>query len=151
MTKSYNPDSMSQRIQTKDKLLAGEQRTPGGNIIALACGPLKRKRYINPKIEVELVDFKKEIEEKFAKSPLRGFVMPKKAPESHDTSPAEANATGLFNQSRIQKGRMLAQSTDASAMHNYLQNVTIASGPGLVNQGHGTNRNNRGAAASKNK
>ena len=32
------------------------------------CGPMKKKRYINPKIELELVDFKKEIEEKFAKS-----------------------------------------------------------------------------------
>ena len=39
---------------------------------------MKRKRYINPKIELELVDFKKEIEEKFAKSPLKKFVMPKK-------------------------------------------------------------------------
>jgi len=39
----------------------------------LACGPLKNKRYINPKIELELVDFKKEIEEKFAKSALRKF------------------------------------------------------------------------------
>lgn len=50
--------------------------TAEGNIAMLACGPLKRKRYINPKIEVELVDFKKEIEMKFAKSPLRKFVMP---------------------------------------------------------------------------
>jgi len=39
----------------------------------LACGPLKKKRYINPKIELELIDFKKEIEEKFAKSPLKKF------------------------------------------------------------------------------
>ena len=29
----------------------------------MACGPLKRKRYINPKIELELVEFKREIEE----------------------------------------------------------------------------------------
>ena len=46
-----------------------EKRTSKGNIIAYACGPLRKKgRYINPKIELELVDFKKEIEEKFAKS-----------------------------------------------------------------------------------
>lgn len=50
-----------------------EQVTSNGNIIGLACGPLKNKRYINPKIEAELVDFKKEIEEKFAKSALRKF------------------------------------------------------------------------------
>ena len=56
-----------------------EQRTSKGNIIALACGPLKKKRYINPKIELELIDFKKEIEEKFAKSLLRRFDMPRKS------------------------------------------------------------------------
>lgn len=48
-----------------------EPRASNGNIIALACGNLTRPRYINPKIEAELVDFKKEIEEKFAKSQLR--------------------------------------------------------------------------------
>ena len=39
---------------------------------------MKKKRYINPKIELELVEFKKEIEEKFAKSAIKTFVMPKK-------------------------------------------------------------------------
>ena len=68
-------DSASQRVTEREKahLNQPEQCTSQGNIIALACGPLKRKRYINPKIELELVDFKKEIEEKFAKSPLRKF------------------------------------------------------------------------------
>jgi len=39
-----------------------------GNIIGLACGPLKKPRYVNPKIEKELIEFKKEIEDKFQKS-----------------------------------------------------------------------------------
>jgi hypothetical protein len=73
VAKSFNFDSMPQ-----GELLEGEVRTSNGNIIALACGPLKRgKRYINPKIELELVEFKKEIEDKFAKSLLKRFVMPK--------------------------------------------------------------------------
>ena len=55
-----------------------EQRTSSGNIIALACGPLLRQRYINPKIEAELVDFKKEIEDKFAKSKIKNFKFPLK-------------------------------------------------------------------------
>jgi hypothetical protein len=43
---------------------------------------LQRPRYINPKIEAELIDFKKEIEDKFAKSKLRPFKFPiKKAPK----------------------------------------------------------------------
>jgi hypothetical protein len=41
-----------------------EQRTSKGYIIGLAMGPLKKERYVNPKIEKELVDFKKEIEDK---------------------------------------------------------------------------------------
>ena len=59
-----------------------EQRTSKGNIVALACGPLTRKRYINKKIEAELVEFKKEIEEKFAKSKLRSFTFPLKTAPS---------------------------------------------------------------------
>lgn len=42
-----------------------------------ACGPLQRNRYINPKLEKELHDFKKEVEDKFAKSPIAGFNYPR--------------------------------------------------------------------------
>lgn len=53
-----------------------EELSPEGNIIAYACGPLKKPRYINPKIEKELVTFKKEVEVKFSKSILRKFEFP---------------------------------------------------------------------------
>lgn len=36
--------------------------------VCLACGPLAKKRYINPKIEQELSEFKLEIDDKFKKS-----------------------------------------------------------------------------------
>ena len=55
-----------------------EEKTEQGNIIAYACGPLKRHRYINPKIEQELVEFKKEVEEKFKISPLNSYKFPLK-------------------------------------------------------------------------
>ncbi len=42
-----------------------------------ACGPLNRSRYINPKLEKELVDFKLEVEGKFTKSPLASFNFPR--------------------------------------------------------------------------
>ena len=45
-----------------------ERRAANGNYVAYACGPLRRPRYINERIEEELVDFKKEIEERFEKS-----------------------------------------------------------------------------------
>ena len=47
-------------------------------MIAYACGPLKKPRYINEKIEKELLDFKQEVEDKFKKSPLRNFKFPLK-------------------------------------------------------------------------
>lgn len=53
-----------------------DMRAENGNIIGLACGPLRKPRYINPKIETELVEFKKEIEDKFNKSKLKAFKFP---------------------------------------------------------------------------
>jgi hypothetical protein len=47
-----------------------ERKTASGNYVAYACGPLKRPRYINEHIEQELVEFKKEIEDRFSKSKM---------------------------------------------------------------------------------
>lgn len=41
-----------------------------GYEIALACGPLQKQRFINDKIEAELVEFKQEITDKFEKSSI---------------------------------------------------------------------------------
>jgi len=41
-----------------------------GNIPEYACGPLTKARYINPKIEIELVEFKEEIHDKFHSSKM---------------------------------------------------------------------------------
>jgi hypothetical protein len=55
-----------------------EATLANGNIAAYACGPLKKQRYINPKIETELVEFKEEIEEKFHASDVnKRFVFPR--------------------------------------------------------------------------
>lgn len=46
-----------------------EVRSANGNIIANACGNnLSKPLYTNRKIEVELISFKREIEEKFNRS-----------------------------------------------------------------------------------
>ena len=51
---------------------------PSGYQIALACGPLKKARYINPAIEKELTEFKEEIAEKHAKSEMnKTYVFPR--------------------------------------------------------------------------
>ena len=49
------------------------------DLVAYACGPLKKPRYINQKIERELEDFKKEVEGKFNRSPIRDYSFPKKS------------------------------------------------------------------------
>ena len=94
-------DSVSQRVTDREKHHGREQRSSNGNIIALACGPLKKKRYINPKIEAELVDFKKEIEDKFAKSPLKKFQMPRKPEHDKIASGDLPIGSNIFGQSRI--------------------------------------------------
>lgn len=92
---------VTDRVTDREKHMGRDQRTSKGNIVALACGPLKKKRYINPKIELELVDFKQEIEEKFAKSALKKFQMPRKA-ETEPSNPNElAMGQSIFGHSRI--------------------------------------------------
>jgi hypothetical protein len=58
---------------------------------------LKRERYINQKIEQELVDFKKEIEEKFAKSKLRVFRFPLKKPPKLPDAMRSTRYNGVGN------------------------------------------------------
>eukprot|EP00347_Sterkiella_histriomuscorum_P015261 403357698 len=54
-----------------------ERRAANGNYVAFACGPLRRPRYINERIEQELVEFKQEIEERFEKSAVnKEFIFP---------------------------------------------------------------------------
>ena len=48
----------------------------------LANGPLKQPRYINPKIEDELREFKLEIKQKFETSVMnKGYVFPRVLPD----------------------------------------------------------------------
>ena len=45
---------------------------------SLACGPLKKHRYINPKLERELVDFKLEVEGKHKLSSIKDYIFPRR-------------------------------------------------------------------------
>lgn len=55
-----------------------EHVTKDGRVYSLACGPLVRARYINPKLERELVDFKVEVEDKFNHGETKGYMFPKR-------------------------------------------------------------------------
>ena len=73
-------ESISQRLFQHRGQVQNEQRAPNGNIISFTGRPFEdlNNRHINPKIEEELKEFKKEIEEKFAKSRLKQFKFPLK-------------------------------------------------------------------------
>ena len=58
-----------------------------GNIVGNTSSRKIEERYINPKIEAELLDFKKEIEEKFASSELKTFKFPLKRQQNHTKLP----------------------------------------------------------------
>jgi hypothetical protein len=45
-------------LQKERETFSCERRLANGNYVAYACGTLKRPRYINEKIEMELVEFK---------------------------------------------------------------------------------------------
>jgi hypothetical protein len=56
-------------LKKEREALSVERRAANGNYVAYACGPIiGRNRYINKRIELELVEFKREIEDKFARS-----------------------------------------------------------------------------------
>ncbi|CAI2387707.1 unnamed protein product [Moneuplotes crassus] len=57
-------------------------RLSNGNIPAYTAGPLQRERYINPKMEAELVTFKKEVDKRFKKSLLKDYKFPLKDRET---------------------------------------------------------------------
>lgn len=60
------------------KRKVSQDALPNGNIPEYACGPLTRPRYINPKIEQELIEFKVEIEEKWEASAINHtYVFPR--------------------------------------------------------------------------
>lgn len=77
-----------------------------GYQIALACGPLKKARYINPAIESELAEFKQEIAEKFAKSDInRTYVF--KRSEIYVYTAATQNSLGTTE--RMTSGELSAK------------------------------------------
>jgi hypothetical protein len=49
-----------------------------GRVYSLACGPLVKPRYVNPMLEKELVEFKKEIEEKHSIASTKAYVFPRR-------------------------------------------------------------------------
>ena len=95
-------------------------------------GCTSKQRYINPKIEQELVDFKKEIEQKFQKSALRRFTMPL----NNQPSSKAVESSGIFAQGRSQKGRAVAQSNDFAFMNQYLKNPESTKNSIPTGRGH---------------
>jgi len=83
--RSTNAEILQRYIEVKRvQERSVERRAANGNYVANAFGQerIGRPRYINESIELELIDFKIEIEEKFAKSKVnRDFRFPLMRPE----------------------------------------------------------------------
>ena len=45
--------------------------------------PWNRERYINPKMELELLNFKKELDRRFKNSKIKNYKFPKSEVEEH--------------------------------------------------------------------
>ena len=78
----------------EDSKQPNEKVLPNGYIVALACGPLKKPRYINENIEKELQEFKLEIKEKFEKSVMnQTFVFPRPLLDQQEGGPSTKDVT----------------------------------------------------------
>jgi len=76
INKSFNFDlSSNKKVSLPYSMIEHPQKN--GCDAVFACGPLNRQRYINPKLEKELVEFKREVEDKFAKSLIASFTYPR--------------------------------------------------------------------------
>ena len=99
---------------------------PNGYQVALACGPLKKARFINPAIEKELAEFKEEIAEKNAKSEMnRTYVFPRNDVLS-TLNPDEPFVLGKFFESS--KQRLATNSTVRDRLQTTLSNITSSTG-----------------------
>ena len=66
--------------QVTNGMIRRHPESPSRYTVALACGPLTKPRYVNPKIEQELIEFKAEIKQKFHASEMnRTFKFPRTA------------------------------------------------------------------------
>ena len=91
-----------------------------------ACGPLHRQRYINPKLEKELVDFKKEVEGKFAKSETAAFSFPRSQDATHSSLAREDDLTHFLVEASVGlRRRVIIPKTDRKlAAHSKKQFLT---------------------------
>lgn len=66
--------------QIFDGMIRKHANSPSRYTVSLACGQLMKPRYINPKIEIELKEFKAEIKQKFESSEMnRNYIFSKTA------------------------------------------------------------------------
>jgi hypothetical protein len=75
--------------QIRDGMLRKRPSSPSRYTVSLACGNLQKPRYINPKIEEELKEFKQEIAQKFKDSVMnRTFKFPRMSLQDGDAKVA---------------------------------------------------------------
>lgn len=84
---------------------------PNGYQISLACGNLKKARYVNQAIEKELAEFKEEISDKFEKSDMnKSYVFPRRKVFNN----ASESPAGKRNQAKFHSKELVLASSSAN-------------------------------------
>jgi len=99
--------------------------TSEGNIIANSNGVLTHKRYINPKIEQELVEFKIEVEDKFNKSPLKDFKFPLMKTVDESPRRGAANDYGMDPNASIITDTKRSKMVISKSGRRYIDNHSV--------------------------
>lgn len=80
-----------------------ERKLSNGYYAAYACGPLKRNRYINERMEVELAHFKVEVKRRFGNSLITDYKFPKKKPTQSSEFSFKRGNLNLKDQKMIEQ------------------------------------------------
>ena len=84
-----------------------EKRLSNGNIPCYACGILNRPRYINERMEIELYNFKIEVEKRFHKSLITEYKFPRKFSTSGDDNIPSSNNKSIHTEKLSEKNKLM--------------------------------------------
>ena len=87
-----------------------KNKLSNGYIVAYAWGPLKRQRYINDRMEIELANFKFEVAKRFKKSKITEYKFPFKInSESEGSCWVDSHRNKIIKKTGPKEIKMLEQ------------------------------------------
>jgi hypothetical protein len=106
-----------------------------GKVYALACGPLVKPRYVNPRLEKELQEFLQEVEGKFSRGETPKYVYPRRQIVFSSLDGSEVKRDGSITAAELRKEESKSpdrvEQTSGMMLRHIMQNVvapTLARG-----------------------